>query len=222
MRRRVLLTVAAGLLAAQGALADAGEDFHALLDEAWEWHLRQNPMVASRAGDRRYNTEWRDQSLGGIELRHLQRRNFLSRLNAIDEAALSEADQLNYELFRRDLQRRVEEGFVPYLEAKFSNKSTIGVYTPHGRHLNLILHQEPARLAHMARHVVRTPVAMDRVREGEGGQVLLSIPPDHRTGATVAEVSSINAGIIRKDLRRIQTARDALKPQMPIRCPGSR
>ena len=109
MRRRVLLTVAAGLLAAQGAFADAGEDFHALLDEAWEWHLRQNPMVASRAGDRRYNTEWRDQSLGGIELRHLQRRDFLNRLNAIDEAALSEADQLNYELFRRGLQRRVDE-----------------------------------------------------------------------------------------------------------------
>jgi prolyl oligopeptidase len=109
MRRRVLLTIAAGLLAAQGALADAGEDFHALLDEAWEWYLEQNPMVASRAGDRRYNTEWGDRSLRGIEMQHLQRREFLSRLSAIDESALSEADQLNYELFRRDLQRRVGE-----------------------------------------------------------------------------------------------------------------
>ncbi len=109
MRRRVLLTIAASLLASQAALADPGEDFSALLDEAWEWHLEQNPMVASRAGDRRYNTEWGDRSLRGIEMQHLQRRDFLSRLSDIDKNALSEADQLNYELFRRDLQRRVDE-----------------------------------------------------------------------------------------------------------------
>jgi prolyl oligopeptidase len=109
MRRRVLLTIAAGLMASQAALADAGEDFQALLDESWEWYLEQNPMVASRAGDRRYNTEWGDRSLRGIEMQHLQRRDFLSRLFAIDKSALSEADQLNYELFRRDLQRRVDE-----------------------------------------------------------------------------------------------------------------
>jgi prolyl oligopeptidase len=42
-------------------------------------------------------------------MQHLQRRDFLSRLFAIDKSALSEADQLNYELFRRDLQRRVDE-----------------------------------------------------------------------------------------------------------------
>jgi uncharacterized protein (DUF885 family) len=109
MRKRILLTVVAGLLAAQGALADAGEDFHALLDEAWEWYLEQNPMVASRAGDRRYNTEWGDSSLAAIEARHLQRREFLRRAYAIDKTSLSAADQLNYELFRRDLERRVDE-----------------------------------------------------------------------------------------------------------------
>ena len=104
-----MLTIAAGLLASQGALADASEDFHALLDESWEWYLEQNPMVASRAGDRRYNTEWRDGSLAAIEVRHLQRRDLLRRVYAIDKTVLSEADQLNYELFRRDLQRRVDQ-----------------------------------------------------------------------------------------------------------------
>jgi prolyl oligopeptidase len=109
MRTRFLLTLATGLLVSQAALADAGEDFNALLDEAWEWHLAENPMVASRAGDRRYNTEWRDGSLTAIEQRHLQRRDFLRRVYAIDRAALPEADKLNYELFRRDMQRRVDE-----------------------------------------------------------------------------------------------------------------
>jgi prolyl oligopeptidase len=97
------------LLVSQAALADVSEDFHALLDEAWEWYLAENPMVASRAGDRRYNTKWRDDSLAAIERRHLERRDFLRRVYAIDRAALPEPDQLNYELFRRDLQRRVDE-----------------------------------------------------------------------------------------------------------------
>jgi prolyl oligopeptidase len=108
MRTRVLLVFAAGVLAAQCALAAATEDFHALLDEAWEFYLVENPMVASRAGDRRYNTEWRDRSLDAIQRRHLQRRDFLRRVYAIDKTTLSEADQLNYELFRRDLQQRVD------------------------------------------------------------------------------------------------------------------
>ena len=109
MRSRLLLALAAGLLASQAAPADASADFQTLLDEAWEWHLAENPMEASRAGDRRYNEEWSDDSLAAIERRHLERRDFLRRVYAIDRAALPEADKLNYELFRRDLQRRVDE-----------------------------------------------------------------------------------------------------------------
>jgi prolyl oligopeptidase len=108
MRTRVLLLIAAAMLASQGALADASDEFHALLDEAWEWHLAENPMDASRAGDRRYNTEWRDGSLAAIERRHQQSREFLRRVYAIDKTALSETDQLNYELFRRETQQRVD------------------------------------------------------------------------------------------------------------------
>jgi uncharacterized protein (DUF885 family) len=116
MKLRILLAVAASVFASQCALAGAGEDFHALLDEAWEFYLAENPMVASRAGDRRYNTEWRDRSLDAIQQRHLQRRDYLRRIYAIDKMALSEADQLNYELFRRDLQRQVDaHSFNGYL-----------------------------------------------------------------------------------------------------------
>jgi hypothetical protein len=58
-----------------------------------------------------------------------------------------------------------------------------GGFSVYGRHL--ILNEEPARLAHMARYAVRAPVAMDRVRETDDGRVLLEIPPDPKTGATV-------------------------------------
>ena len=97
------------LLIASTALAGPAEEFEALLDEHWQWTLQTSPVMASLMGDRRYNREWTDNSPGAIEERHRQTREFLRRVYAIDRAALSEEDQLNYELFRRQLQDEVDE-----------------------------------------------------------------------------------------------------------------
>ena len=93
---------------AQLAHAGAAEDFSALLDAAWEWQLAQNPTMASQLGDRRYNDQWQDNSLEAIERRHKETREFLNRTYAIDRAALSVEDQLNHELFRRELQDSID------------------------------------------------------------------------------------------------------------------
>jgi prolyl oligopeptidase len=96
------------LTASTAIIADATTDFAALLDEHWEWTLVSDPLQASRLGDRRYNDQWPDQSLDAFERRHEETREFLRRVYAIDRNALSEADQLNYELFRRQLQDDVD------------------------------------------------------------------------------------------------------------------
>ena len=98
----LLLTVAAA------ALAGPGEDFAALLHDAWEWQLAENPVMASRLGDRRRNDQWGDLSLAAIERRHEDEREFLRRLRIIDSAQLSAADQLNYDLFRRELESSID------------------------------------------------------------------------------------------------------------------
>ena len=90
------------------AHAGATEDFSALLDEAWEWQLAQNPTMASSLGDRRYNDQWADNSLAAIESRQEQTREFLKRAYAIDRTSLSAEDQLNHELFRRELQDNID------------------------------------------------------------------------------------------------------------------
>jgi prolyl oligopeptidase len=90
------------------SVADTAEDFSALLDEAWEWQLAENPMFASDLGDRRYNDRWQDGSLEAIERRQAQTREFLRRVYAMDRSALGADDQLNYELFRRSLQDSVD------------------------------------------------------------------------------------------------------------------
>ncbi len=88
--------------------ADMTSDFRALLEEHWEWTLASSPVLASRLGDRRYNDQWPDDSPAGFERRHNEARDFLRRVYAIERSALPPDEQLNYELFRRQLQDSVD------------------------------------------------------------------------------------------------------------------
>lgn len=108
MVRMVRTVAVAVLLTGSMAYAGAARDFEILLDEAWEWQLRENPVFASRLGDRRYNDKWADMTIEAIERRHQEQRGFLDRLLAIDSSTLQESDQLNYDLFRRDLQNDID------------------------------------------------------------------------------------------------------------------
>lgn len=101
-------SIAMILLTNPTAYADPAGDFQALIDEVWEWQLEQNPVFASSLGDRRFNDRWADNSIEAIEDRHRQRWIFLDRVIAIDPSQLSAADQLNYDLFRRDLQSDID------------------------------------------------------------------------------------------------------------------
>ncbi len=107
---RTIQILAAALLLPVGlcAHADPGEDFATLLTEAWEWQLTEYPVFASRLGDRRRNDQWQDLSLAAFTRRHEDQQAFLRRLRAIDSAALTTDDQLNYDLFRRELENSID------------------------------------------------------------------------------------------------------------------
>jgi len=96
------------LTSSSAAFADATADFNALLDEHWAWTLTNSPVMASMMGDRSRNQDWGDQSLDAIDQRHNETREFLRRTYAIDREVLSVDNQLNYELFRRQLQDDVD------------------------------------------------------------------------------------------------------------------
>ena len=97
------------LLASSALLADASSEFSTLLDDHWEWQMATSPVMASMLGDRRFNDQWGDGSLKGTEKQNQDTREFLRRVYAIDKNALSADDQLNHELFRRQLQENVDE-----------------------------------------------------------------------------------------------------------------
>jgi len=107
---RTIQILATALLLLVGLCAHAGpdEDLATLFTDAWEWQLAKYPVFASRLGDRRQNGQWQDLSLEAFERRHEDQRTFLRRLRAIDSAALTVDDQLNYDLFRRELENSID------------------------------------------------------------------------------------------------------------------
>ena len=109
MKKIVIALFWLTLAVAGAAQADATTDFQALVDEHWEWTLSNSPEMASALGDRRFNQAWQDKSIDAIEQRHKQARDFLRRAYAIERNALRDGEQLNYELFRRQLQDEVDE-----------------------------------------------------------------------------------------------------------------
>ena len=108
MRTIRLVATALTLLVSIYAHANPGEDFAALLADAWEWQLNENPVMASWLGDRRQNDQWQDLSLEEYARRHEDQRAFLRRLRAIDSSQLTAPDQLNYDLFRRELESSID------------------------------------------------------------------------------------------------------------------
>ena len=86
----------------------ATRELHKLFDDEWEWTMRENPTFASTLGDRCYNDRWEDASLESVERQYQHRLETLKRLQTIPRAQLSTADQLNYDLFKKDLDNDIE------------------------------------------------------------------------------------------------------------------
>jgi uncharacterized protein (DUF885 family) len=109
----LVLCACAPLLDAEDP-ARTGESakLHALFDAEWEHAMEASPTWASQLGDRRYNDQWPDLSLTAIEREHQHARDALQKLEAIDRAKLPAADQLNYDLFRWQLDDEI--GAFPF------------------------------------------------------------------------------------------------------------
>src|SRR5215210_6414013 len=75
----------------------------------WDYEMEHDPTRASSLGDRRWNDRWPDVSLEAIARRHEHDKEVLARLSAINRAELSAADQLNYDLFQKEYESRIEE-----------------------------------------------------------------------------------------------------------------
>lgn len=104
----ILLFLATLASAGENTEPSATEQLYKLFDDASEQGRRDNPLRSSSMGDKRYNNLWPDRSLKSFDVKHQQRIDYLQHLEEINPAELSDADQLNHELFRRRYSQPVE------------------------------------------------------------------------------------------------------------------
>src|SRR5262245_12363667 len=84
--------------------AGPAADLDALLKEEWEFRLRENPLQASGVGDHRYDDKLPAIAPADLERRAKAQQAFLERSSRIDRAALSPAERINYDMWRRELE----------------------------------------------------------------------------------------------------------------------
>ncbi len=107
--------VASLALAVVGAVSasaapTASQQFADLLDEAWQFELKENPLQATETGDHRYDDQLPKVSLADAKRRNDAERVFLQRLQDIDRGSLTPAEQVSYDIFARQ-QREALEAF---------------------------------------------------------------------------------------------------------------
>ncbi|MFO1096138.1 MAG: DUF885 domain-containing protein [Planctomycetaceae bacterium] len=104
----VAMPISTGAADDPSTQAAAARDLHGLFADEWQRTLREHPTFASELGDRRYNDQWDDVSFEAIDRSHQADLAALARLEAIDRSSLLPADQLNYDIFRRECAQRIE------------------------------------------------------------------------------------------------------------------
>ncbi|MEY2482987.1 MAG: hypothetical protein QOK24_1515 [Verrucomicrobiota bacterium] len=87
---------------------EASKSLNAFFEAEWNYEMEQSPARASSMGDRRWNDRWGDQSLEAIRKREEHEKQALAGLSKFDRANLPLTDQLNYDLFKKDLETDIE------------------------------------------------------------------------------------------------------------------
>jgi uncharacterized protein (DUF885 family) len=110
--------------------ADAAGDLSQLIDEAWQFDLRESPLFATRVGVHRYNDQLGHQTVADHKRRIEVKRGFNNRLEKIDRSQLKRPDQINYDVFGRLLRDGLEEAaFQSYL-IPITNRSGFHISFP--------------------------------------------------------------------------------------------
>lgn len=84
-----------------------------LFELNWEQAMHEYPEWATELGRRGREGEWSDNSLAAEERREKEAQWTLAAIRAIDRDKLGAADRLNYDLFRRNLERSMEGDRFP-------------------------------------------------------------------------------------------------------------
>ena len=93
--------------AASAAVQSPAQALHALFEADWQRSLADEPLMATYQGDPRYNALLPDVSTAAVRRQQDATRASLATLLAIPRESLSPADQLNHDIYRRQLETTI-------------------------------------------------------------------------------------------------------------------
>ena len=102
------MTIATAAHAQPADLAARRASLNALLDEQWQYTMKESPEFATIIGDLRYNDKFSDFSLAHVAQQTKDSEAFLKRFEAIDTTGFPEQELLNKQLMVRNLKEGLE------------------------------------------------------------------------------------------------------------------
>ncbi len=103
------VVVAATLLGQVSPAGATEAELTAIIDDHWQWTLRQYPERRLEYGDRSGNDQWTDMSLDAFQRRYKDEGRFVQRLEQIEPATLSADAQVNRAMLLRQLRDNLTE-----------------------------------------------------------------------------------------------------------------
>ncbi len=104
----ICMTLAGTLNGQTADLATRRDALNKLLDEQWQYTMKQSPEFATVLGDLRYNDKVSDISLAHVAQQRKDAEEFLKRFEAIDTSGFPEQELLNKQLMVRNLKEALE------------------------------------------------------------------------------------------------------------------
>ncbi|MHA2101113.1 MAG: DUF885 family protein, partial [Candidatus Kariarchaeaceae archaeon] len=104
--------------------------FHRLLDDEWETRLKDDPIFATRTGDHRYNNLVQSMTESDFERRTNNMSKFKERLSSISSDGFPADEKLNYDIFKRHLDKELERLFYRTYRTPLSKVSGFHLHFP--------------------------------------------------------------------------------------------
>ncbi|UGQ26400.1 DUF885 domain-containing protein [Acinetobacter calcoaceticus] len=163
-----------------------------LLQEQWEYALKNNPETATTLGDLRYNNRWTEVSKNQIEKDKKSTQNFLKRFKAIDSTGFSATDQLNKDLMIYQLKETLKNYDLKLYEMPFNQMWGLHLQFP--GFISSIPFDNAKQYQDYIARLKQIPLILDQSTQlAKQGQKDGLMPPKYLIEKVVKQINSIAA-----------------------------
>ncbi|MFV5630892.1 DUF885 domain-containing protein [Acinetobacter oleivorans] len=165
-----------------------------LLQEQWEYTLKNNPETATTLGDLRYNDRWTESSKNQIEKDKKTTQNFLKRFEAIDSTGFSATDQLNKDLMIYQLKETLKSYDLKLYEMPFNQMWGLHLQFP--GFISSIPFDNAKQYQDYIARLKQIPLILDQgIQLAKQGQKDGLMPPKYLIEKVVKQINSIAAPV---------------------------